>query len=171
MNQKNKTIFVLVNLQLNLFFMNTISKKFFLASLTVVLFMVVQLTATAQQNRDHESEHKHNQTNALENLELRVLVFSGTGWYRHPEIPAINGWLVRTGAIEGMQLDVTETAVDVSAESLANYHIFYKDANLINTEIDRYLAVTKADIQRVAKEYFKKDSRVNLFYLPKQAQP
>jgi len=57
------------------------------------------------------------------------------------------------------------------AESLANYYTFYDDTNLINTEIDRYLAVTKQDIQRVAKEYFKKDSRVNLMYLPKQAQP
>jgi predicted Zn-dependent peptidase len=57
------------------------------------------------------------------------------------------------------------------AESLANYHMFYGDTNLINTEIDRYLAVTKEDIQRVAKKYFKKDSRVNLIYLSKQAQP
>lgn len=57
------------------------------------------------------------------------------------------------------------------AESLADYYMFYGDTNLINTEIDRYLAVTKQDIQRVAKEYFKKDSRVNLIYLPKQAQP
>ncbi|MEM6316984.1 MAG: pitrilysin family protein [Bacteroidota bacterium] len=57
------------------------------------------------------------------------------------------------------------------AESLADYHIFYGDANLINTEIDRYLAVTKEDIRRVAKQYFKPDSRVNLIYLPKQAQP
>jgi len=57
------------------------------------------------------------------------------------------------------------------AESLANYHTFYGDANLINTEIDKYLAVTKADIQRVAQQYFKKDSRVNLIYLSKQAQP
>ncbi|MFK7981568.1 MAG: M16 family metallopeptidase [Saprospiraceae bacterium] len=57
------------------------------------------------------------------------------------------------------------------AESLADYYTFYGDTNLINTEIDRYLAVTKQDIQRVAKEYFKKDSRVNLMYLPKQAQP
>ncbi len=57
------------------------------------------------------------------------------------------------------------------AESLANYYTFYGDTNLINTEIDRYLAVTKQDIQRVAREYFNKNSRVNLIYLPKQAQP
>ncbi len=29
---------------------------------------------------------------------LRVLIFSGTGWYRHPDIPRTNGWLVPPGA-------------------------------------------------------------------------
>ena len=57
------------------------------------------------------------------------------------------------------------------AESLANYHMFYGDANLINTELDRYLKVTKEDIQRVAKKYFTKDNRVILTYLPKQNTP
>ena len=53
------------------------------------------------------------------------------------------------------------------AESLANYFIYYGDANLINTEIDRYMKVTREDIQRVAKKYFRKDNRVVLHYLPK----
>ena len=57
------------------------------------------------------------------------------------------------------------------AESLANYHMYFGDANLINTELERYLAVTKEDIQRVAKQYYKKDNRVVLYYLPKQANP
>ncbi|MEJ8758395.1 pitrilysin family protein [Pontibacter sp. H259] len=57
------------------------------------------------------------------------------------------------------------------AENLANYHVYYKDANLINTEIDRYMKVTKEDIQRVAKEYLTKNNRVVLHYLPKSAQP
>ncbi len=57
------------------------------------------------------------------------------------------------------------------AESLANYHTYYGDANLINTEIDRYLKVTKEDSQRVAKKYFSKDNRVVLFYLPEAAKP
>ncbi len=57
------------------------------------------------------------------------------------------------------------------AESLANYHMYFGDANLINTELDRYLAVTKEDIMRVANKYFSVDNRIVLHYLPKPAQP
>ena len=57
--------------------------------------------------------------------------------------------------------------VEGIAESLADYSVYYGDANLINTEIDRYMKVTREDIQRVAKEYFRKDNRVVLHYLPK----
>ena len=59
------------------------------------------------------------------------------------------------------------STVEGIAESLANYFIYYGDANLINTEIDRYMKVTREDIQRVAKKYFRKDNRVVLYYLPK----
>lgn len=54
------------------------------------------------------------------------------------------------------------------AESLANYEVYFGDANLINTELDRYLKVTREDIMRVAKKYFTKENRVVLYYLPKQ---
>jgi predicted Zn-dependent peptidase len=56
------------------------------------------------------------------------------------------------------------------AESLANYHMYYGDTDLINTEIERYMKVTREDIQRVAKKYFTKQNRVVLYYLPKSAQ-
>ncbi len=58
--------------------------------------------------------------------------------------------------------------VEGIAENLANYFVYYGDANLINTEINRYMKVTREDIQRVAKKYFRKDNRVVLYYLPKQ---
>ena len=53
------------------------------------------------------------------------------------------------------------------AEALSDYYLYYGDANLINTEINRYLAVTKEDIQRVANKYFQDQSRVVLYWLPK----
>ena len=56
------------------------------------------------------------------------------------------------------------------AESLATYHMFFGDANLINNEIDRYLAVTRDDIQAAAKKYLVKNNRVTLHYLPKSLE-
>ena len=57
------------------------------------------------------------------------------------------------------------------AESLANYKMYFGDANLINAEIDRYNKVTREDIQRVARKYLTKENRVSLYYLPKAAKP
>ena len=53
------------------------------------------------------------------------------------------------------------------AESLANYHMYFGDANLINTEIDRYMAVTPERIQEAAQKYLDPNKRVVLYYLPK----
>ncbi len=57
------------------------------------------------------------------------------------------------------------------AESLANYHMYFGDANLINTEIERYMKVTREDIKRVANKYFIKDNSVTLEFLPKSMEP
>jgi len=57
------------------------------------------------------------------------------------------------------------------AESLANYHMYYGNTDLINTELERFLAVTREDIQRVAKKYFNNDNRVVLNYLPEPTNP
>ncbi len=56
------------------------------------------------------------------------------------------------------------------AESLSDYRLYFGDANLINTEIDKYMRVTKADIMRVANQYLTRENRVVLYYLPKQSQ-
>lgn len=52
------------------------------------------------------------------------------------------------------------------AGNLATAHVLLGNTELINTEIDRYLALTAADLQRAAKTYFKDDNRVVLHYLP-----
>lgn len=55
------------------------------------------------------------------------------------------------------------------AEYLANYHVYFGDANLINNEINRYMTVTREDIRNAAKKYLVKENRVSLQYLPKKA--
>ena len=52
------------------------------------------------------------------------------------------------------------------ASALAGYYTFYRNTRLINSEIERYLAVSREDIRRVANDYLKKTNRVVLHYLP-----
>ena len=54
------------------------------------------------------------------------------------------------------------------AENLANNHVYYGSASLVNTELENYLKVTPEDILRVAQKYLTQDSRVILHYLPKE---
>ena len=54
------------------------------------------------------------------------------------------------------------------AESLANYEVYFGNANLINTELERYKKVTRQDILNVAKKYLTDDNRVVLHYVPKK---
>jgi predicted Zn-dependent peptidase len=54
------------------------------------------------------------------------------------------------------------------AEALANYYVYYGDANLINTEIERYRKVTREDLRKAAEKYLSPERRVILYYLPKK---
>ncbi|MDP4192449.1 MAG: pitrilysin family protein [Bacteroidota bacterium] len=57
------------------------------------------------------------------------------------------------------------------ATSLANYYLFFKgNTNLINTELERYMKVTREDIKRVANEYLTDRNETLLYYLPKSAK-
>jgi zinc protease len=53
------------------------------------------------------------------------------------------------------------------AESLANFEVYFGDANLVNTELEKYNKVTREDVLAVAKKYLNKDNRVVLYYVPK----
>ncbi len=53
-------------------------------------------------------------------------------------------------------------------EGLADAHVYYGSANYLNEELQKYMKVTREDIQRVAKKYLTKDARVILHYLPKE---
>ena len=58
------------------------------------------------------------------------------------------------------------TTMASRANSLAHYHTVFNDAGRINTEIDRYMAVTRQDILNAAQKYFTPENRVVLYYLP-----
>lgn len=53
------------------------------------------------------------------------------------------------------------------AETLANYEVYYGDANLINTELTKFVKVTREDLLAVAKKYLNKDNRVVLYIVGK----
>jgi hypothetical protein len=82
----------------------------------------------------------------------RVLLFSGTGWYRHPEIPLCNGWLVRTLGVAGYDVDTTETPGDLTPALLTNYDVFLmNNCNELTTLLN--------DAQRQAIEDWHKQGR------------
>jgi len=57
------------------------------------------------------------------------------------------------------------------AENLANFEVYFGDANLVNTELEQYNKVTREDVLKVAKKYLNKDNRVVLYYVPKSKKP
>ena len=63
---------------------------------------------------------------------------------------------------------VSQNQKDIGvATNLATYYTFLGNANLINTELDRYKKVTREDIKRVANKYLTKENRLVVHYLPK----
>lgn len=68
---------------------------------------------------------------------------------------AENDFVSQNGRIQGI------------VENLATYHTYFGDANLINTELERYTKITKEDLKRVANKYFTKENRLVVYYLPK----
>jgi zinc protease len=71
---------------------------------------------------------------------------------------------VRAGAIKEMQSSQSR------AEALAQFQLADGDPNLINTELDRILAVTPAQIQAAAKKYLTADKRAVLEIQPAPEQ-
>jgi len=49
---------------------------------------------------------------------------------------------------------------------LSRYSVFYNDPAVINTRYDRVAAVTKADVQRVARQYLSPENRTVVITTP-----
>ncbi len=54
------------------------------------------------------------------------------------------------------------------AENLASNYTYFRNTNLINTELEKYKKVTPDDLKRVANKYLTKENRVVVHYLPKK---
>jgi predicted Zn-dependent peptidase len=52
------------------------------------------------------------------------------------------------------------------SQHLAEFELYWGDANLLKLELDYYLAVSVEDIQRVAGTYFEASNRTVLDVLP-----
>ena len=59
----------------------------------------------------------------------------------------------------------SETSILNKAQNLAYYEILSR-AEWMNEEVAAYLEVTPADMQRMAKETFRKDNSATLVYVP-----
>jgi predicted Zn-dependent peptidase len=78
--------------------------------------------------------------------------------------------LTKAKNIEEANSIMSNTNTLSKAMSIARYWAYYDDPNMINTEIDKYLAVTLDDIKRVAKKYLDTDKKVILTYMPAKAE-
>ena len=65
---------------------------------------------------------------------------------------------------------LTRQTVQTRGEELGYAAVVLKDANLVNTEPARFLAVTPADIQRVARKYFVPENMTLVEVYPKKAE-
>ncbi|MGV3630196.1 MAG: M16 family metallopeptidase [Bacteroidota bacterium] len=90
------------------------------------------------------------------------------------EIEALQGELISQEEFEKVRnqfendLVSSNSSVAGIAENLADSYTYRGNANMVNSELEKYMSVTRDDIQRVAKKYFTKESRVILYYLPKE---
>ena len=70
---------------------------------------------------------------------------------------------------ENMIVSSTEK-LSSRAEELATDYTYFKDTERVNHELEKFMAVTREDIKRVANKYFEKNNRVVLYYLPKSQE-
>jgi type 1 glutamine amidotransferase len=89
---------------------------------------------------------------------IEVLVYSATAWYRHPEIPRINGCLARLGTKHDINISVTENAKDLKSASLKQY-----DLVLFNNATNLGESVPE-DIQKEFITWFRKGGGIMMIH-------
>jgi zinc protease len=89
------------------------------------------------------------------------------------EIDALNERRVTDGEVErAVALIQTDTVRSLQsaadrADRLSLFATYFGDPSLVNEQMDRYRAVTAADVNALAGEYLGRDNRVSLVYVPR----
>jgi predicted Zn-dependent peptidase len=89
------------------------------------------------------------------------------------EIKAIQNDLISVEEFEKIrnqfenQIVASNASVAGIAENLAQNYMYFGSTALTNEQMQRYMSVTREDIQRVAKKYLTPNNRIILYYLPK----
>ena len=89
---------------------------------------------------------------------------------------------LKTGPIEAWEIEKARNSAKRSlvasltsslskAVMLSQLAVYYDDPNLINTRYERLSAITAADVQRVANQYFTPQNRTVVITNPKPATP
>ncbi|HEY0932072.1 MAG TPA: pitrilysin family protein [Gemmatimonas sp.] len=71
--------------------------------------------------------------------------------------------LIETSFVTGMQ------SAAERADQLSRFATYFGDASLVNTQVDRYRAITAADVSALARERLGPDNRVLLMFVPAEA--
>ena len=64
------------------------------------------------------------------------------------------------------QFVTRNSSIEGIANSLSDYHTFYGDTGLINSELSLYRSITKEEIREIANKYLQPNQRVIVDYLP-----
>jgi zinc protease len=72
---------------------------------------------------------------------------------------------IEAGEILGLQTNFAR------AQQIAEHELFFGDANLINSDVDHYLAVTAADVSRVVARYLTPEHRTRVLVKPAGGAP
>ena len=98
-------------------------------SLSLIVVLILASIVQAQEKQEVKPDRSPKNVGS-------VLVFAGTGWYRHPETAAVSGWLARLSGDVRMQIDVTESAKDIS-NLLDRYNVLVvNNANELTKVLD-----------------------------------
>lgn len=108
---------------------------------TTLLFLALANSLVSQDTKKEFDRSPQNIGSAL--------VFSGTGWYRHPEVAAISGWLARRSPELQMQVDVSENPKDLLT-NLQKYQVLVLNNN---TELT---AILDARHQAAVRDWYRK---------------